>query len=154
MPTTTCAPVATAVSVTTRRSSSVSAPASPIVPHTTTCSTPASSSVSAFSTSLSGSTAFSSPNGVSRAGMTERMVSLSSFGDVAAHTLDVARGVVGGGVGVTLDDRLVDQAVLGGEQARAAHIGDRLGVQPAPPRLVHRGRHELAHLGEQRIAGH
>jgi hypothetical protein len=74
IPTVTRAPLAIAVSVTTRRSSSDSAPASPIVPHTTTSAMPRSTSRRALAASRSAARERSSSNGVSSAGITERNV--------------------------------------------------------------------------------
>ena len=60
--------------------------------------------------------------GVVTAGMMpgKRTSVLLVGGHVAAHPLEVLRGVEGGGGGVAVDDRLVDHAVLGRVDARAA----------------------------------
>src|SRR5918994_3946349 len=131
----------TALATTARRSALESDPASPIVPVATKPWTPASSSAVALRSSAAWSTAPSAPKGVVRAGMMpgKRTSALLVEGHVAPHPLEVLRGVEGRGGGVALDDRLVDHAVLGRMDARAAGTGDGVVAQPLPERLVHEG---------------
>src|SRR5688572_23573186 len=108
------AAAATVAAMTVRRSSVVSEPASPIVPVATKPWTPASSSPARLRPSPSVSIAPVASKGVVTAGMMpgKRTSVLLVVGHVAAHPLEVLRGVEGGSGGIPVDDRLVDHAVL------------------------------------------
>src|SRR5215216_2897713 len=145
----------TAVSTTSRRSSGVSEPASPIVPVATKPCTPASSSAARLRANASVSTAPVASNGVVTAGMMpgKRTSALLVVGHVAPHPLEVLRRVERGRGGVAVDDRLVDHAVLGRMDAGAAGLGDRVVAQALPQRLVHQRRDVVGEAEEHRVRG-
>ena len=63
-------------------------------------------------------------------------------------------GVEGGRIGVAVDDRLVDHAVLGRVQARAPGHRHRLVAQALPQRLVHHRGDVVGEGDEHRVVGH